>query len=474
MISPPLFSRVLFSGLTLLILVGVFCAGCAGTVGDTGLNGTNVPSPQTSFPERGAEGAGDMVRLTVHEAETALSIGEIKPKDGRIFLIMDLSIENSGLEPELSFDEQLLTLNDYSRSMGITFKMSTKLENPFKPCKIPVGEVRRGQVIFGIPNYVDLYAISLRDETGKVIVSADIREFFTSGPSPTSIETAAPFPDQSGYDQLPDDMDAMTQEISSELDRLPEIQDGISAQDLEAMEDIVALYRNGGESTRKAFDRMLDEGIADKRAYCTPLQALLWIAYDREFEYGNNPLADYDLEKLLDEAWVSSTTSDNYNSEEWQDFDAVVSRLNSPAIITKYGLDVIAYDDALFALWQQGIYPPAKTVQQVFEQKKGICNEQSRFCLYCLLQNGYAYDNFDESGYAATALWAYQQMKPPIGHVTCLYQDGTEDYFIIDIAQHRGIVGPFSSIEEAADATRSGYVGYCLLDPEGTRTFCSS
>ncbi len=320
-------------------------------------------------------------------------------------------------------------------------------------------------------------------------LAAEVKTQEQTAPSEVEVETptetgqVTPEPEtepkgpEAEYAAVLSDITSSNPELAVEIERLPELQDGCSEADLEAVKDIADLCRNGDAKTAAAFAEMLDEGIPGKRAYCTPLQALLWIAYDRDFDNGNNPLADYDLEGLLDEAWILSSTSDNYNSEEWQDLDTVASRLNSPAIITKYGLDVISYDDELFALWEQGTYPPSKTVQQVFEQKKGICNEQSRFYLYCLMQNGYAYDNFDDNDHAATALWAYEQMEPPVGHVTCLYQDGTDDYFIIDIGgnkQRRGIVGPFSSIEEAAAATRSASVGYCLINPKGGRTFCTS
>jgi len=96
-------------------------------------------------------------------------------------------------------------------------------------------------------------------------------------------------------------------ELYEELFKLPDLQE-IDDKDREAIEDIAYLALD--PKYRPAFEAMLGEGIKEKRKYCTPLEALLWIAYDNEFD-GYNPMRDYSLAKLMGDAWKNTTTSKN-------------------------------------------------------------------------------------------------------------------------------------------------------------------
>jgi hypothetical protein len=104
--------------------------------------------------------------------------------------------------------------------------------------------------------------------------------------------------------------------------------------------------------------------------------------------------------------------------------------------------------------------------EEVFRLKKGICNELARFALNCLLENGYAYagcaqDDFGRYEHAACCLGAWSSEIDGWGHVTCLFKDGGEEFYIIDSRgtpsdPQGGIKGPFATLEDAAEATCPG------------------
>jgi len=84
-------------------------------------------------------------------------------------------------------------------------------------------------------------------------------------------------------------------ELYQELLKLPDLKED-TVRNRNALEKIACL---GLSNENKAvFEVMLDEGLKAKRKYCTPLEALLWIAYDRNFD-GYNPLSDYSLNSLI-------------------------------------------------------------------------------------------------------------------------------------------------------------------------------
>ena len=291
-------------------------------------------------------------------------------------------------------------------------------------------------------------------------------------PAPTPEPTPTPLPTLS-YSEICLELSRLCPELALELEKLPEIRDGISEEDLEALNDICSLYVTSPEA-REAFSLMMDEGIKTARKYCTPLQALLWIAYDREFD-GDNPLKDYSLERLLNDAWKNTTTSDNYQSTRWQDFNEVIDRLNSPGLIFQYALDNISYDLESQERILRGEKIEWKTPQQTFNLKKGNCNDQGRFALYCLLQNGYVYGDFQKNNRAACCIRAYlSEDKPGVGHVTCLYKDGSDMFYILNLGKIQGpytLEGPFSTIEEAADATYFGWILYIFFDINNKITY---
>ncbi len=245
-------------------------------------------------------------------------------------------------------------------------------------------------------------------------------------------------------------------ELFQELQLLPELEE-IDTEDNKAIEDIAYLALN--PEYRSAFESMLAAGIEGQRKYCTPLQALLWIAYDREFnEY--DPLVNYSLEKLIDEAWKDTTISQNFTSDRWSDFDEVADRLNSPRLISVYMDDNFSYIADL-EIFQEA--------ERSFEIKGGACSDRGMFGLELLMRSGYAYNDFEvHENNAAAILVAFEGSstfdrtvrEQSWGHVVTLYvEDGL--FYTIDM---RLIRGPFDAIEDVASATYENWEAYEIRD----------
>ena len=225
-------------------------------------------------------------------------------------------------------------------------------------------------------------------------------------------------------------------ELFQELLKLPDLKEG-NAKDTEAMEDIAYLGLDADYKT--TFELMLDEGIKGTRGYCAPLQALLWIAYDNEFD-GYNPLKDFSLARLVSEAWKTTAASENYASERWLSFDEVTDRLNSPQLIAIYMQNSFSYS------YVRGEAEGVKSAEYIFNDKKGACYDHALFAAYCLKKNGY------DNAWGARVKFDRIVRGYFIGHIGCVYQDPKDNlYHCMDFgSKGYTVYGPFSSIEEAA------------------------
>ena len=249
-------------------------------------------------------------------------------------------------------------------------------------------------------------------------------------------------------------------QLCEELLKLPDLEE-IDDRDKEAIEDIVELALN--PKYEEAFESMLDEGIKDKRKYCSPLEALLWVAYDRELE-GYYPLRPYYLGRLIGDVWKNTTTSKNYASERWQDFDEVVDRLSSPKLVAMYMKDNFSYDWDKYERWIAGDHRWDLALD-TFEKKKSDCGGQAIFALHSLLQNGYLYDDFNtHTSNAACLLGCWDPSNTEKGSHTVLLYGDNDSFYTIDSGTTTVIKGPFTTIGKAADATFHGWRQYIFYD----------
>jgi len=262
--------------------------------------------------------------------------------------------------------------------------------------------------------------------------------------------------------------------LYDEIMKLPDFS-RIEERDISASDEIFNLASN--PKYREAFESMLNEGIQDERKYCTPLEALLWIAYDKEF-HQNNPLDDYTLGKLLVASWQNTKESDNYKSERWKDLDIVRDRLNSIQLVIRYSIDNFTYDLDLYyrrydTSMKTAIPVPWLNSLELFESKRGACGDQTGFVIDCLYRNGYTYDRFDiNKDNAIAGLWAAGGNT--LGHIIFLFIENGE-YYSYDVSgkwrgdSNRGVKnGPFKSIHDAANDIMPGCGdSWALITPSG-------
>jgi hypothetical protein len=239
---------------------------------------------------------------------------------------------------------------------------------------------------------------------------------------------------------LLDLIEAEYPELYEELRLLPDLEE-IDEKDNAALADIAYLALN--PDNKPVFEDMLDEGVREERKYCAPLEALLWIAYEKDFtEY--NPFENYTLKRLLNTAWQTTDISFDYDTEKWQDFDTVVDRLSSPPLISLYMRNNFNYDIEEAEEIYLSRSGPAVPAEKTFETKIGTCGDMSRFALHCLINNGYEYASFKTEDNAAAMVGIFLSTGE-IGHAICLVKDKGE-FYAIDNGLFRG---PFPNEETA-------------------------
>ena len=421
-----------FGMTTSIILVGVAC-GCAKDV--------NPPVIQQSqMPEWAVE--DEVMHLSVKTTDDR-EVKEVYVQfdSGEKISLAKTNSQKNGEELtnwEASFK---LSPQEYSYSIIAEDEASNK-SNP-KEGKIAVYSkdslygYAQGK---GIDNY--LSQLSILEENGAV--SEQGKEF---------IDLVAKYPEAA----------ELVSGIYAEILKLPDLMT-LDEKDIEAAEDMLMLASD--PEYEDAFELMLSEGVPDTRKYCSPLEALLWIAYDEEFNNpADNPLNHYSVDKLIKDSWRNTTVSQRYSTKRWQDFEEVVDRLNSPQLTATYCIDNFPYDwtkwNAFIATGRgQGIWSPLKT----FTEKKGACMDQSTFVSYCLSHGGYSNYNFIANKDNGSCLFSAGTRDNPLIHFTCLYTEGGNIY-VIDVGTFlvRGIKGPCNTLEEAADITWTGWESYHLF-----------
>lgn len=309
------------------------------------------------------------------------------------------------------------------------------------------------------------------------------------GPTKPNQIFEGPYP--SSYYKLAEENSLLAQELG----RLPELQDGISPSEATALERIGVLYNRNPATFNSVFQQMYQVGNPGARKYCSPLQALFWLAEDGELHEETNPLVDYSLVRLLFEAWkfderflklsqrdmntVLSGIADGdlrrYYSESihdsrpqehihrmilsdlkttptlfskeargiikrssiensrWKDFNDVIARSNAPELVDYYTKNTFHY---------KAYTSDFGSARLAFRRKGGNCVEIEAFQRYCLKRAGYHAFRLraDSRGKSSWATW----------HAVTKFYDRGKMYIMDNgTTRPRGILGPFTSIMES-------------------------
>jgi hypothetical protein len=202
--------------------------------------------------------------------------------------------------------------------------------------------------------------------------------------------------------------------LAKEIGKLPEIQDGISDIEAKAIELICKLYAEDPDSFDKAFKQMYQVGKPEVRKYCSPLQALYWLALDDKLKQAD--ISDYALTGLLNKAWYMPGFELD-GTGRWDDFNDVTERLNSPDLVDYYVSRNFSYKK--IRLTSLNDY---KNPYNIFKIKQGECWLYTSFCTNCL----------KKAGYQAHAITVFHNLRKRPSHVTCEYTDKDGKEYILD------------------------------------------
>lgn len=187
-----------------------------------------------------------------------------------------------------------------------------------------------------------------------------------------------------------------------EIHRLPDYQGNIEGDRLLALNRFYSIIENATHDQMKNLELYLNMGIPNRRSYCAPLQALLWVL---EKENDVNVL-NYTLTQLLDKAWVFS------EQNRWQDYEVVTDRLNAPDLVNYYQRVRFIYISKR-GKERAGHGEPRK----LFDTNRGNCDDHAEFADYCLKKAGYE--------------TSVKNVHPTSWHTVCVFKyNGNK--FIID------------------------------------------
>ncbi|MBW2046609.1 MAG: hypothetical protein JRI96_17330 [Deltaproteobacteria bacterium] len=262
--------------------------------------------------------------------------------------------------------------------------------------------------------------------------------------------------------------------IAQELGKLPELQDGVTSEEKKALENIAQIYTDDPDTFGKTFDQMYRVGLPEIRRYCSPLQAMFWLALDGKVQELRHQVNNYSLERLLDIAWdfglplpekqlieiidnlkdgrkkkayllkkqfsdintmrqlIAKDYSRNRNifstkaqeiierslkhDKRWGDFNGVVERLNAPELIDYYERKRFTY----VFWWTIPGYRSGGDPYWVFKNNKGDCVYITSFTVCCLRKGGYEARELHVS--SPSGLFPY--------HAVCLFEMNAKRYIM--------------------------------------------
>jgi len=298
---------------------------------------------------------------------------------------------------------------------------------------------------------------------------------FATKPNP--VHTAYP-----GYDEL----FISNLLLAQELGKLPELKDGISTVEVAALEEVLRLYEMDPQAFDSVFQQMYKVGLPEVRKYCSPLQALFWLAEDGKLEEMASIVQDYSLYNLLRSSWafgekingkvltlseeqIQEITQylgeeeracvERYQPEQrskvisvlykrdpkafpkearriiksalkddrrWKDFNTVIARLNAPELIDYYERQRIRY------YYERLHGEDFAEVLYVFTHNRGHCAMITAFTVYC----------FQRAGYKAN-IYYVDDPRNSQPHRVCLFEVNGKKYVMDNGRPHQFGIVPY-------------------------------
>ena len=288
--------------------------------------------------------------------------------------------------------------------------------------------------------------------------------------------------------------------LAREIRKLPEFLDGVSPLESSALENIVELYDRFPDKFDKAFEKMNDVGLPDVRKYCSPLQAIYWLAEDGKDKDLVSVLHKYSLENLLKSVWgggyllyervilsdkdldiVINSVTDESERNRYKKMKQlttlskirnylIIDYKKMPELFSEKGQAIIRRtldnpnwrwkdfdvvvdrlnDPELIQYWiNMNIMYKSERInygqspKQTFERKTGDCEDFSIFAVYCCSRNGY-------HSRVINNVWAFRAGNN-LGHSVGAFRFDSKCYIIGD-SSYSSISGPYESYNEIAKA----------------------
>ena len=119
------------------------------------------------------------ISLTVNSAQKQTKIYTMTPKEGVIFLVLDITVKNNNIKNGYEFTDKSITLSSDTGGAGmeaITTKVRSGLNNPIlTPTTIEQNDKRTGQIVYAVNVKSGTYTLHLFDNNGIEVSSETIR-----------------------------------------------------------------------------------------------------------------------------------------------------------------------------------------------------------------------------------------------------------------------------------------------------------
>jgi hypothetical protein len=121
----------------------------------------------------------EKVSLTINSAKKQKTVYTSTAPAGRMFLVLDVTVKNNGIEKGYELTDDSITLN-YAKpgtqmEKSITTRVRGGLENPIlMPTTINQNDTRSGQIVIAVAESSGMYTIHLIDNKGALVSSAPV------------------------------------------------------------------------------------------------------------------------------------------------------------------------------------------------------------------------------------------------------------------------------------------------------------
>ena len=180
---------ILYSTLMIILVVCMISAGCTSNQTQTSTQDNSSPittsvktlsSPKTVPTANISINTSPInsgITVNVNSALKKTSIRGLPPNPGDIFLVLNVTIQNTDKNNNFEYSDSSFMIYDklnLNRSSAITAILAAKLNSPIPASgSIRPGEIDTGEIVFGVLDSSNSYKFYVVDRKGTVLASVD-------------------------------------------------------------------------------------------------------------------------------------------------------------------------------------------------------------------------------------------------------------------------------------------------------------